>query len=336
MVQQLDLATRARARGSVDSPGYRLKWRMGQLIVRDATDLTIGATPRPTDLAPTELTPTELTPTDLAPTELTPTEFAALTIPHYSNPAPCNCPALKGRGPVDWIGLVDCLQRSRVTRLKLDLNLSPEMLQLWADAGNAAGKSLYISLPSSPDLPQWRSVNRWRFKRGADRVAAVSLILTLSPLILTLAIWVRRQTQESLMVRDWQIGERGKLYQSLKLRTVTNDGVMLRGANWILRNRLDRLAKLINVVQGDMSLVGACPQRLSESSGYAPQLQCRLNALPGVMGSWILQAHWHKLDLTVIDRLDWTYLQDWSLWQDLRLLVMSLPHWVDDYVDDYV
>jgi lipopolysaccharide/colanic/teichoic acid biosynthesis glycosyltransferase len=237
---------------------------------------------------------------------------------------------------VDWIGLVDCLQRSRVTRLKLDLDLSPKMLQLWADAGKAAGKSLYISLPSSPDLPQRRSVNRWRFKRGADRVAAALLVLTLSPLLIALGLWVRRQTQETILVRDWQIGERGKLYESVKLRTVTDDGVPLRGADWVLRNRLDRLAKLVNVLQGEMSLVGACPQRLSEASGCEPQFQGRLNALPGVMGSWILHAHWHKLELKVIDRLDCTYLQEWSLAQDLRLLVMSLPHWIDDYVDDYV
>jgi lipopolysaccharide/colanic/teichoic acid biosynthesis glycosyltransferase len=300
MVQQLDYVTRGQARDSVDGPGYRLKWRMGQLIVRAA------ATPDPT--------------------------VSAVSTPS----APLKNAPLKGRGPVDWIGLVDCLQRSRVTRLKLDLDLSPEMLQLWADAGKAAGKSLYISLPSSPDLPQRRSVNRWRFKRSADRVAAALLVLTLSPLLIALGIWVRRQTQETILVRDWQIGERGKLYESVKLRTATDEGVMLRGASWVLRNRLDRLAKLVNVLQGDMSLVGACPQRLSESSGCEPRFQGRLNALPGVMGSWILHAHWHKLELKVVDRLDWTYLQEWSLWQDLRLLVMSLPHWIDDYVDDYV
>jgi lipopolysaccharide/colanic/teichoic acid biosynthesis glycosyltransferase len=298
MVQQLDYVTRAQARGSVDGPGYRLKWRMGQLIVRAASPI-IG--------------------------------LGDLALSSSTKPVPLQC-----RGPVDWIGLVDCLQRSRVTRLKLDLDLSPEMLQLWADAGKAAGKSLYISLPSSPDLPQRRSVNRWRVKRGADRVAAALLVLAFSPLLIVLGIWIRRQTQESFLIRDWQIGERGKLYESVKLRTATDDGVLLRGAHWVVRNRIDRLAKLLNVLQGDMSLVGACPQRLSESSGCEPQFQGRLNALPGVMGSWILQAHWHKLELKVIDRLDCTYLQEWSLWQDLRLLVMSLPHCIDDYVDDYV
>jgi lipopolysaccharide/colanic/teichoic acid biosynthesis glycosyltransferase len=298
MVQQLDYATQAQARGSVDGPGYRLKWRMGQLIVRAASSTQ----------------------------DLSDSALASST----------KSVALRGRGPVDWIGLVDCLQRSRVTRLKLDLNLSPEMLQLWADAGKAAGKSLYVSLPSSPDLPQRRSVNRWRFKRGADRVAAALLVLVFSPLLIALGIWIRRQTQESLLIRDWQIGERGKLYESVKLRTATEDGVLLRGAHWVVRNRLDRLAKLLNVLQGDMSLVGACPQRLSESSGCELQFQGRLNALPGVMGSWILQAHWHKLELKVVDRLDCTYLQEWSLWQDLRLLVLSLPHCIDDYVDDYV
>jgi lipopolysaccharide/colanic/teichoic acid biosynthesis glycosyltransferase len=301
MVQLLDHVTRAQARGSIDGPGYRLKWRMGQLIVR-------AASANPT----------------------------APAIPSSTQPATPKHPPLKGRGPVDWIGLVDCLQRSRVTRLKLDLDLSPEMLQLWADAGKAAGKSLYISLPSSPDLPQRRSVNRWLFKRSADRVAAALLVLTLSPLLIALGIWIRRQTQETILVRDWQIGERGKLYEGVKLRTATDDGMLLRGADRVLRYRLDRLAKLVNVLQGEMSLVGACPQRLSESSGCETQFQGRLNALPGVMGSWILQAHWHKLELKVIDRLDCTYLQEWSLGQDLRLLVMSLPHWIDDYVDDYV
>lgn len=206
------------------------------------------------------------------------------------------------------------------------------MLLLWANSGKAADKSMYVSLPSSADLPQRRSIRLWMFKRGADRLAVILVILLLSPVLAGLVLWVRRQTQDSILMREWHIGERGRLYESLKLRTITEAGVQLRGADWVLRYRLDRLAKLINVLHGDMSLVGACPQRLSEASGCEAQFQRRLNALPGVMGAWLLQTRWQKLELTVVNRLDLTYLQDWSLWEDLRLLVMSLPHWVDDYV----
>jgi lipopolysaccharide/colanic/teichoic acid biosynthesis glycosyltransferase len=266
---------------SIEGPGYRLKWRMGQLIVR--------ATPS-------------------------------------QNETVHRC------GPEDWFGLVDCLHRSRVTRIKLDLALDASMLVLWADAGKAAGKPTYLSLPSSADLPQRRSAWGWRFKRGADRVAAVLVVLLLSPVLAALMLWVRAQTQETILVREWHVGERGRLYESVKLRTMTADGRWLRGADRVVRYRLDRLAKLLNVLRGEMSLVGACPQRLNESAGCEAEFQGRLNALPGVMGAWLLEARWQQLELTVINHLDLTYLQEWSLWQDLRLLVLSLPHWVDDYV----
>jgi lipopolysaccharide/colanic/teichoic acid biosynthesis glycosyltransferase len=217
---------------------------------------------------------------------------------------------------------MDCVRRSPVRRVKLDRQFSAEELAFWADACAQSGKSVYLSLPSVAALPQKRKPWHWKAKCLLDRIAATIILTIISPILLLLAILIHRSTSESIVIREWQVGVRGRLYQAFYFRTQVN-GKAIAHARWIRRYHLDRLPKLLNVWRGEMSLVGACPRRLSDVAEIEPELHSRLNTLPGITGTWHLVKHRELLDLSFLHRLDVHYVWNWSLREDLKVLLMS-------------
>jgi lipopolysaccharide/colanic/teichoic acid biosynthesis glycosyltransferase len=216
----------------------------------------------------------------------------------------------------------DCIRRSPVQRVKLDRQFNQAELAFWADACAEAGKSVYLSLPSVAQLPQRQKPWRWKTKCAIDRVTALIILTIISPLLLLLAGVIRRATTETIFVREWQVGARGRLYQAIYFRTSTPHG-NCPYSHWMRHYHLDRLPKLINVLRGEMSLVGACPRRLSDVPDIEPALHNRLNSLPGITGTWHLASHLDLLDLSFLHRLDLQYVWNWSLLEDFKVLVMT-------------
>jgi lipopolysaccharide/colanic/teichoic acid biosynthesis glycosyltransferase len=234
----------------------------------------------------------------------------------------------KTSGPSISIALQDatwaanCIRRSPVERIKLDRQFDQAELAFWADVCADAGKSVYLSLPSVARLPQKQKPWRWKAKCLLDRIAASIILTIMSPLLLILALMVRHITRDSIFVREWQVGVRGRLYQAFYFRTQTHDRNCIY-SNWMRHYHLDRLPKLINVLRGEMSLVGACPRRLSDVPDIQPELHNRLNSLPGITGTWHMASHLDLLDLALLHRLDFQYIWNWSLMEDFKLLLMS-------------
>jgi lipopolysaccharide/colanic/teichoic acid biosynthesis glycosyltransferase len=216
----------------------------------------------------------------------------------------------------------DCIRRSPVQRVKLDRQFSHAELVFWADACGAAGKPVFLNLPSVAQLPQRQKPWRWKTKCFIDRVTAFTILAILSPLLLTLAFIIRGSTRESIFRREWQVGVRGRLYQAYYFRTHSIDSDCAY-RHWMGRYHLDRLPKLINVLRGEMSLVGACPRRLSDVPQIEPELQNRLNSLPGITGTWHLASHLDLLDLSFLHRLDLQYIWNWSLLEDFKVLLLT-------------
>jgi lipopolysaccharide/colanic/teichoic acid biosynthesis glycosyltransferase len=133
---------------------------------------------------------------------------------------------------------------------------------------------------------------------------------------------IRHVTGETVLVREWQVGVRGRLYQAFYFRTQIHDRNCTY-SNWMRQYHLDRLPKLLNVLRGEMSLVGACPRRLSDVPNIEPELHNRLNSLPGITGTWHMASHLDLLDLTLLHRLDFQYIWNWSLMEDFKVLLMS-------------
>lgn len=239
-----------------------------------------------------------------------------------------------------------CLCYSPVKAVCLDPRLGEMRLNLWANICHQVNKRVFLRIPSTPKLPQKQSVLSWRVKRVTDCFAAVVLLLILSPVMLGIAGLIQVFSPGPIFFKQWRVGKRGQLFQIIKFRTMIVDAEKLhyrvmgnqKGLHkrkddpritplgrWLRKYSLDELPQLINVLQGEMSLVGPRPWALYDAIRISPIDQRRLNALPGITGAWQLQARSTLLDLEAVNHCDLNYLDTWSLWQDLKILVLTIP-----------
>ncbi|MGB3765849.1 MAG: heterocyst development glycosyltransferase HepC [Phormidesmis sp.] len=250
-------------------------------------------------------------------------------------------PALQNR---QWFEA--CLARSPVKGIRADMSLGEETIRSWAMACRRTHKRIFVCLPSGTRLPKSRSPLAWGFKRLADWLIAASLLVVLSPLFLMLAVLVRWDSPGPIFFRQWRIGYRGELFQILKFRTMQadaeqihhqvmgkqsgihklkNDPRITRVGRWLRKYSLDELPQLLNVLRGEMSLVGPRPWALYDAIRIEPALQGRLNALPGITGAWQVTERSNNCNLSAVSQLDLDYLKRWTVLRDFQLLLMTVP-----------
>jgi lipopolysaccharide/colanic/teichoic acid biosynthesis glycosyltransferase len=221
--------------------------------------------------------------------------------------------------------LTACVQHSAINRIRLDLDFDAETLSLWADAGQRSKKAVYLRLPSALGLPQSQAAWDWQLKRIGDRLVALIIGLAIAPCLLLLIAMVWATSQETIFTTQWHVGERGRLFRVVKLRTQTSQGEWLPLGQWMWRYRLDRLPKIWHVVCGEMGLVGSCPKNLQDIAHLEKPWHYRLNALPGLVGAWQIEGNWMSLDERNLYRLDASYLINWSPLRELKFLLLALP-----------
>ncbi len=238
-----------------------------------------------------------------------------------------------------------CLQHSSVKAVRLDLSLGEDALRSWANTCDRTGKHTFIRLPTAAYLPKMRSPHAWRFKRVADWLAAAILLLCVSPLLLLIAAIVYVDSPGPILFRQWRVGYRGHLFQIIKFRTMRTDAEQLHHqvmgqqtglhklendpritsvGRWLRKYSLDELPQLLNVLQGEMSLVGPRPWALYDAVRIEP-FQSRLNALPGVTGAWQVSTRSDEVDIVSVSKTDLTYLAKWSVLEDCKLLLLTIP-----------
>jgi exopolysaccharide biosynthesis polyprenyl glycosylphosphotransferase len=191
-----------------------------------------------------------------------------------------------------------------------------------------------VRVPSALDVRRWL-----RAKRIFD-LALGSLLVTLaSPLMAATALVVRLSSPGPVLIRQKRVGLHGRVFQMLKFRTmeVNADG----DVTWSVRHDprttpvgrvlrrlcLDELPQLINVLRGDMSLVGPRPERPYFADRFCATIdgyEGRLRTPPGLTG-WA-QIHGLRGDTSIADRsaLDNAYIERWSIWEDVAILLMTL------------
>lgn len=244
----------------------------------------------------------------------------------------------------DW--LTDCLRRSPIQLVKLDLSLGETNLKAWADACHKGKKVAYVRLPATSQLPQKQHPFNWKLKRTFDWIIAALLLILLSPVMVWVALLITLFSPGPIFFCQWRVGERGKLFKIIKFRTMNigaehlhhqvmgrqeglhklkDDPRITSLGRWIRRYSLDELPQLFNVLRGEMSLVGPRPWALYDVVRISPDLQHRLNALPGITGAWQVEARATMRDLGTVNRGDLRYLHGWSLWKDFRFLLLTIP-----------
>ena len=187
-------------------------------------------------------------------------------------------------------------------------------------------------------------------KRAFDAALALALLCFFAPLLLAIAIAVRLDSPGPALFRQRRTGLDGRLFQILKFRTMTvmEDGALTavsrgdprvtRIGAVLRRTSLDELPQLLNVVLGDMSLVGPRPHAIAHDERFsqeAPNYVLRFAARPGVTG--LAQISGFRGEIVSRECLDGRvdadlrYIRGWSLLLDLRILLATARLvWADD------
>jgi exopolysaccharide biosynthesis polyprenyl glycosylphosphotransferase len=201
-------------------------------------------------------------------------------------------------------------------------------------------------------LPGTRLSGSSRFlKRTLDVVGASAGLIILSPLLVATAIWIKIDSRGPILFRQVRMGEGEREFRILKFRTMTHDADDQKGdvahlnmhrdddprmfkvpsdprvtnAGALLRRwRIDELPQLFNVLRGEMSLVGPRPLILDEDRFVEKRARRRLDLRPGMTGLWqVLGAS--DIPFDEMTKLDYLYVTNWSLREDLRLILLTLP-----------
>ncbi len=186
-------------------------------------------------------------------------------------------------------------------------------------------------------LSETASTSRFRCKQAVRRTFDVCFslmaLIVLSPLLLVAALLVRLSLGTPILFRQDRPGFEGKLFTCIKFRTMTNardasgellpDSQRLTPLGRFLRNTsLDELPELINVVRGEMSLVGPRPLLPQYLERYTPEQMRRHEVKPGITG-WLQVNGRNGLDWEQKFALDIWYVDHQSFWLDLRILVLT-------------
>jgi Undecaprenyl-phosphate galactose phosphotransferase WbaP len=190
------------------------------------------------------------------------------------------------------------------------------------------------------------------FKRLLDLAGAATLLVLLSPLMLTVAWLIKREDGGPVFFVQRRIGRRGQPFPFIKFRSMVldadaalerwkrenpelyqqyvasnfklrDDPRITRVGRWIRRTSVDELPQLINVLRGDMSLVGPRPLLPRELPDYGPAIATYGLARPGITGLWQVSG---RSNTTFADRIamDLWYVRNWSLWYDIVILMRTV------------
>jgi len=192
------------------------------------------------------------------------------------------------------------------------------------------------------DYPEFEG-RKYVTKRAFDVVISSALILLLSPLFLVLTILVRRDSPGSAFFGQERVGLRGRHFRMFKFRSMVQDAEDLlpslldaSDGNGVLfkmkadprvtkvgavlrRYSLDELPQLLNVLRGDMSLVGPRPPLPAEVARYEQWVHRRLQVKPGITGLWQTEGR-SSLSWDDSVRLDLYYVENWSITGDVIIL----------------
>jgi lipopolysaccharide/colanic/teichoic acid biosynthesis glycosyltransferase len=203
-----------------------------------------------------------------------------------------------------------------------------------------------------------------RWKRAVDLAGSALGLLVLGPLFLLVAIYIKLVSRGPVFFRQERVGLRGKRFVLWKFRTMRAgaDDVLHReylkqligsGDNGrgempmrklkhdpriiplgrLLRSScLDELPQLINVLKGEMSLVGPRPAIPYEVDAYLPWHKERLNAAPGMTGLWQVSGK-NRLTFNEMVRLDIEYAEAMSPWLDAKILLKTIPVLIGQMVE---
>jgi exopolysaccharide biosynthesis polyprenyl glycosylphosphotransferase len=197
-------------------------------------------------------------------------------------------------------------------------------------------------------------------KRASDIVIASLALIVTSPVWLIAWIWIKLDSRGPVFFKQERVGMDGRIFLCYKFRTmiadaddsihretyrknieghtdanagdterpvfgkVKDDPRVTRAGKWLRRSSIDELPQLLNVLWGDMSIVGPRPPIPYEVVEYDIRHRKRLDMKPGITGLWQVSGR-NRLTFEEMVRVDLYYIENWSIWLDLKIIFLTLP-----------
>jgi exopolysaccharide biosynthesis polyprenyl glycosylphosphotransferase len=233
----------------------------------------------------------------------------------------------------------------RAHRQGVRVRLAPDTTDLLVQKGEyvpGTGVPLFELKP--PILTGWD----WAVKRSFDLLASALLVVFGLPLWLLLAAAVKLDSRGPVFYVDRRVGVGEREFGMLKFRTMVEDAAdqqtqlereneaggalfkirddprLTRVGRVLRRFSLDEMPQLINVLRGQMSLVGPRPLPLRDYRLLEDWHRARYLVLPGMTGLWQISGR-SGLSFDDLVRLDFTYLENWSVWLDIAIIAKTIP-----------
>lgn len=184
-------------------------------------------------------------------------------------------------------------------------------------------------------------------KKVLDYLGAfIGLILTamVYPFV---AIAIKADSKGPVIFKQKRVGKNGRTFMLYKFRTMVADaeeqkeelmehneveGPMFKMKSdpritkvgkFLRKSSLDEFPQFVNVLKGDMSLVGTRPPTVNEYQNYTPEQKCRMCITPGITGMWQVSGRSQITDFDEIVRLDMEYIDGWTVWRDIKILLKT-------------
>ncbi len=199
---------------------------------------------------------------------------------------------------------------------------------------------------TAPSLKGWQLA----VKRVMDVIGSVIGLIVLSPVLAVIAALVKLESPGPAFFTQQRVGRGGRWFRIIKFRTMvdgaerhrdellsqslyrdarlfklSSDPRTTRLGRWLRTTSLDELPQLVNVLRGDMSLVGPRPPLPSEVNLYEAHHYARFDAKPGMTGPWQVAGRNDVTDFEQVIALETAYMRGWSVWLDAKLMLQTVP-----------
>ncbi len=225
------------------------------------------------------------------------------------------------------------------------VSLLPRMLEA---VGAAAQLEQVDGMTMLGVRPFGLSRSQQAVRRAFNLIVGTVTFIGILPMLVTIAVLIRLDSPGPVFFRQTRIGRNGVPFRMWKFRSMVADAEVrkeaLRPANetvglfkltedpritrlgrFLRRSSLDELPQILNVLAGEMSLVGPRPLVAEEDVLIEGILRSRLALTPGMTGQWQLLGA-TRVPLDEMLSMDYLYVANWSLWQDIKILLRTVPH----------
>jgi exopolysaccharide biosynthesis polyprenyl glycosylphosphotransferase len=186
-------------------------------------------------------------------------------------------------------------------------------------------------------------------KRAFDLLGASLGLLAVSPLLAAIAVAIKLDSRGPVFFRQLRVGQHGERFYMLKFRTMVPDAEALKDGlrdrneaqdglfkiaddprvtrlgSFLRKSALDELPQLLNILKGQMSLVGPRPLVIEEDRRVEGWHRRRLELMPGMTGHWQILGP-ARVPLAEMVAIDYLYVANWSLWKDVKIMLRTVPH----------